>query len=1222
MAKQRHIYEWWHDPDLVSGALHTEYLTTFKKPTTVRSRYHSFILKLDTYRLVSRRLFVSVGCFGIIAAILLGLVTATYSPHTSALAPPANPTITVCGARTPAENERYAGTPSPATPISASEYAVGSISSYVYKALPSPRWYIETGNTITVYDAASKSTLSTFSKNPTYASSFGVDDSGNYYFFTQLSGIYKYTPGGSLVWHVNVGVPLDKSLYTYGNGASFRVASEGRGLNGSVVFDGNGVAQTNNAVIGYPHYNEVTNHLISIDNGYVRLYDATGMTQSFYIGTGMAPNDPGPTHFYVTAGAEDLPDGRLIVLDARGLMFFSSNGDLLGQISQDTFIHGSGALQFVQRNLPIQIYNGKIYYANGAGGAYSAGLSSVPLTTTDNVIGTPDGHPTGMGIGAGPFTNAPNSYFPSGTTPQIYLQFYPWWSQTGTGLTGSYKIRSAAQVKANVDVPAVGYNVTINPNAITNIPVTVGSLDPGYYEMDVKLQRNGQVIGSSCLHYSIGAPGQALLPAGGPGDVANIQYARATGQNLYRGNAFKLDDFIPNGDANSVAPMVFPAAVDSAVQADATAATANNVIYEIQLADGSTLSKALVANGKWGPRIQELINHFKPWIHTWEVWNEPNNTYGGALQFTNNIVKPAYTAIKAADATATVVGGGILNVDLGYWSGIIAAGGLDYMDVAGEHTYTGHNRSFEEQGQIGELQKLRALFTAAGHPNLDIYDTESGFWSNGPASFWSQGDKQVRKQILEASIGMKYLSNFQNSTCYNDGTVVWGDICNGVFTPAMPAMGQYAVYTNDKHFSRMIATGIPHSYAAEFTANDNSGTTVVAVWTEDFDATIVPELGGSVVQVNDQYGKSLAATGYPLLTIGGAVTYLTVPAGKTLTIHPQESYNANVALASSGSTATASSAAAGTPVSNIIDGKLTIEGHGNNFDGGVSIWTQHYTDTNPTVTVSFTQPQAIDRVYVASQGINSVQTGLRSYDVQVDHGDGNFVTVASVHDDFFNRTHTVSFTAQTAAKVRLTNMAANYSGYGDGLPPSFWPDPVTYASDDVWIGQTTIYELEAYAAGTVYAPPVAVTPTPVTPPPVTPSPPAASTAAGNTAGNNSAGINNSASQRVVSTVASNLGLTSDDTATVATTKPPLTASPDATTEKPSVVSKPPTSDQVAAAKPKSIHTNRVKAIISISSMAILSAGLVFFGYEIYRHRRHALSVFPPSGGPLTGIHVG
>ncbi len=1169
---------------------------------------------MDAYRLISHRLFVSAGCFGMIAAILLGIVTATYTHRTSALAPPPDPTIAVCGTRSPAEVERYAGTPAPATPISTSEYPVGAIGNFMYKSLPTPRWYIETGSTITVYDAVSKGVISTFNANPIYGSSFGVDDSGNYYFSTQLSGIYKYSPGGSLIWNVNVTAPLDKGLYVYGSGASFRVAAEGRGISGSFVFDASGVQQANNIVIGYPRTSSATNRIVSVDNGYVRIYDATGMTQTFYIGTSLAPNDPGPTHFYVTAGAEELADGRIVVLDATALMIFSSTGDLLGKVSQDTFIHSTGALQYVQRNLPIQVYNGKIYYANGANGAYSAGISSVPIATVDTVIATPDGRPTGMGIGAGPFTSAPNGYFPNGTTPQIYLQFYPWWSQIGTGLSGSYKIRSATQVKANVDVPPTSYTVNINPSAITNIPVTVTDLNPGYYEMDVKLQRNGQVVGSSCLHFAIGSSGQALTPSAGIGDVTNIKYARATGQNLYRGAAFKLDDFIPNGDANSAAPMVFPAAIDAAVQADAAAALANNVSYEIQLADGSALSKALVANGLWGPRIQELVNHFKPWIHTWEVWNEPNNTYGGATQFTNNIIKPAYTAIKAADSTATVVGGGILNVDLGYWSGIIAAGGLNYMDVAGEHTYTGHNRSFEEQGQIAELQKLKVLFANAGHPNLAIYDTESGFWSNGPASFWSQGDKAVRKQLLEASIGMNYLSNFQNSSCYNDGTVVWGDICDGVFTPAMPAMAQFAVYTNDKHFTQMISTGIPHSYAAEFAANDNSGNRVVAIWTEDFDAAITPELGGSSVQVNDEYGKSLTTANYPLVTIGGAVTYITVPSGKVLTIHPQESYQSNLALGSAGSTATASSSAAATPVSSIIDGKLTMEGHGNNSDGNVSVWTQHYTDTNPTATVSFNQPKMINRVYIASQGINSVQTGLRSYDVQVDNGDGNFMTVASVRNDFFNRTHTVSFAAQQAAKVRITNMSANYSGYGNGRPPSFWPDPVTYASDDVWIGQTTIYELEAYAAGTIYAPLPQSAPSIQTPLLGAPNIPAV------TSISTSRSSSSASAQKVIEAVTQKLGLATNGNTT--SLEPKVGANTYVPVEKPNQYSSPPSTHEVSDAKPKLIHTGRVKIIIGITSMVVLSAGLIVLGYEIYRHRRHALSVLPSANSAVSFAHVG
>lgn len=1172
------MYRRWQESK-ASESFRQEYRSSFKQQNRLSLAYHDLVLRVAYYRTASHGALISVGSLGVVAVMLLSIITASYPSQINALTPPVTPTLNYCGVRADKEVERYTGTPPPVSPISTKFLNTGNINSFAFTATPSPRFIVKIGQVITAYDAVNKSVLSSTTLNGTnYADTFAVDDNGNYYVMTQLGGIDKYNVAGNITLHIAFSEPFDRGIYGYGSGANFRVAGTGRSMSGSAVWDANGVRQADNSIIGTGYYNPTTDHIVVVDNGYIRIFNGTGTNQLFYIGTSLQPNDPGPEHFYVIGGAIELPDGRFVVHDATYMRVFSSNGDLLGKISNDTFIHNNGALQFVQRNKQLYYYNGSIYYASGANAPDTPGISALDVTVMNTTILSPQGHPTELNIGAGPFTTAAGNYFPSGTTPLVSMQFYPWWSQVAAGLTGTYTIRNSHQVKANQTIAPSSFNVNIDPTSITNIPINLPSTDPGYYELDIKLKRGNSIIGASCKRYSIGAPGQTIASATATGgDSQTIRIAKATGQKLVRGN-LKIDQFIPNGDPNSTAPLVIPSSFDVAAAANAAAVAETGVIYELQIADGSSIEKALVANGTWGARVQELVNHFKQWYHVWEPWNEPNNTYGDGTSFTNNILKPFYNGVKAADPTATVVGGGILGVSTSYWDQMIAAGAINYMDVAGDHPYTGHNRSFEEQGQVEQLKILQARFAAAGKPGIEIYDTESGFWSNGPASYWSQGDKEVRKMILEASIGMNHLSNFQNSACFNDSTVIWGHYCSGVYTTGHIASAQFAALTNDKKFSHFMPTGIPHSYAAVYDASD--GNRMVIVWTEDFDAQVVPIMAdASSMQIYDQYGKTSTAPSYQPISIGGSVTYIAVPAGKTLSLTPVETYAANKALASSGVNVAATSAFTNTPASRTIDGILTTQGKGNNTDSGISVWTQDRSDTAPAVTLTFPSPTKINRLYIASQGINSVQTGLRSYDVQVDPGDGNFVTVSQVRDEFYNRTKFVSFAAQMAKQVRITNMSVNYSGYGNGLPPVFWPDPVTYPTNDVWIGQTTIYELEAYEPGTVY---VAPTPQPV---PSTPSPGQApiTTDSGST-------TTNLASQ-IVSAATQGLGL-----------QTPPVQEPDESVAKPSEATRAPSNVEQA------VEVDKRRAFTIIGSIGLASVIALIAGYELYRHRRHATDI--------------
>ena len=1012
----------------------------------------------------------------------------------AAIAAPSTPTVAVCGVRKASDIEQYSGPTIPDSPIS---HAAISPSAGVeqFRFLPgSPdKWYFKTGHTITINNAATNAVISSFTIPglPNITSDFAVDPDGSVYVVNSYYDIYKFSTSGTQLWTRHFNEISTGYIYGYGTGANFRVASSNRDGN-SDVWSSDGTAQPKNIIPeGLAHYDYATGHIMWGNGREVAAYDATGQTRLFYMGVpDVAANDSGPMHLYIGGDIEELADGHYMVYDGTiGLKYFDANGAYLGNIKTDPLANTTGAINFMSRNvLELVHYNGNYYYMADDGSGHPQ-LSTLSDANASLMINSPQATPFGLGIGAGPYTSAPGNYFPSGTTPQVNLKFYPWWAKEASQFTGQYTIRSIQQVKANQAGTPVAFsipsNMTTSPGSVA---VTLPSQAPGYYEMDVRLTKDGATAGADCLRYSIGAPGQTLnyttLPEG---EANGVALAAQFGQKLYRGQ-YSMDQFLP-ASATDTTPMNL-SSIDAEVKAAAAEAAKDGVVYEMQLATGSDKEKAIVAAGKWSARVSEWVNHFKAdGVTTYEAWNEPNNTYGNATDFTNNVLKPFYTALKAADPTATAVGGGILGIDDNYFDTIGSLGGFNYMDAAGDHPYTGHNRSYEEQGSVVALQGLKAVFAKYGKPNMEIYNTESGFWNSAVNGYYAQDDKLIRKLVLQQSIGIEHYANFYNDGGYTVDGQFWA--LNGTYlNPAGLASVVYKQYIGQRQFLKWISTGIPHTYAAEYGGTGSDTSHMVVAWADDYSVDSKPSLsGGGTITASDEWGKTTTLASASTLTLTGSVAYLKVPAGQSLTLTPAESYSTNFARDNQGATATASSNAKNSDTGQYglpayaIDGIADTQNKGGNPEQ-ISAWMQNATDSNPWLQVALAAPKTIDRVYVSSQGLGSVQTGLRSYDVQVDPGTGVFTTVAQVRDQYFARNKLVSFPAQTVSRIKLVNMSVNYSGYGDGLPPVSWPSDYKTAGD-VWTGQTVVYELEAYAPGTGYVTP---TPTPTPAPTATPTP--------------------------------------------------------------------------------------------------------------------------------------
>lgn len=146
----------------------------------------------------------------------------------------------------------------------------------------------------------------------------------------------------------------------------------------------------------------------------------------------------------------------------------------------------------------------------------------------------------------------------------------------------------------------------------------------------------------------------------------------------------------------------------------------------------------------FGDFVSAVATRYQGKVADYEIWNEPN--YNGfwaptpdAAAYTA-LLKIAYTAIKAADPAATVIGGSVAAVaevpggpainPVTYLSQMYAAGAGGYFDALAFHPYHYGVPFSAGEGHAGvpltQAQQLYAVMVANGDANLKIWATEYG----------------------------------------------------------------------------------------------------------------------------------------------------------------------------------------------------------------------------------------------------------------------------------------------------------------------------------------------------------------------------------------------------------------------------------------------------------------------------------------------------------------
>lgn len=147
--------------------------------------------------------------------------------------------------------------------------------------------------------------------------------------------------------------------------------------------------------------------------------------------------------------------------------------------------------------------------------------------------------------------------------------------------------------------------------------------------------------------------------------------------------------------------------------------------------------------GRWKNFLTALVNRYKNDIHTWEVWNEPDDSgfWTGSPQQYVALLQETYETIKGLDPSAQVSSGACSKLDFAGCDQIIAAGGLNYSDSFGFHPYVGKDNFDNGLFQKLDLPHLRDHQQQSGGKPVRL--TEFG-WSSADPSFGGNavGDAQ------------------------------------------------------------------------------------------------------------------------------------------------------------------------------------------------------------------------------------------------------------------------------------------------------------------------------------------------------------------------------------------------------------------------------------------------------------------------------------------------
>jgi hypothetical protein len=786
-------------------------------------------------------------------------------------------------------------------------------------------------------------------------------------------------------------------------------------------------------------------------------------------------------------------EGYLVVRDLTGIEWLADDGVRKG-IWLDSQLNPDNVVA-VYDGSPLLLADGAYYFLSR--GQQGLGLTAVPeegmaylLEASVRYNAASDPMLAQLGAGAGLVTDMAYNHFPDGVPPAVRASFDESWADSGYRLR--YEIRGD---------PTVYDPVATEPAVVDvrggDIELALPPTRPGVYEVDAALLdgASGDAVAGTCLRYTVAAPGgpgpmSELAPGadwGGAQPLRGVQIAEEFAIGSHR---WQLDfgAIVPDPAAS---PSVDALRWDSLPRAGADEATAGDPFTQLaqaaqlaqetgtalvlQLGSGGEAERAAVEAGTWEGWVEAIVREVHrraPEIVYWQPWNEPNNAGFAGDDYVEQIGRPFARAARAADPDVTIIGGNVLGTEPHWWRAAVDAGACDSMDIAGFHPYTGLNRTWEEEGFHRADSAIDQVVDAVAECDIPVWDTESGWWSDGVANFWAQGASVARKLLWYRVQGVAEWTYFFSEGGFGENSTSWSLIQFGRYVkPGAAAFAGTARLLEGRE-AEVLDTAIPYVHAMRLGPTGSTEgvadpeAELLAVWTDDLttDVVLTAPGGEASVELIDQYGAvralDLPAGGAPV-RVTGAPLVIAAAAGTGVEVAAVESFGPDVLA---GARARASSTHPDASIANVTSGTANVQDpwrSGSLADGAM--------DEAPWVQVDLPRATEINRVAVSTPGIRCCTSGLRNYTVSVRDEAGAWTQVAEQRDQFFDRVALVTFPPVTATAVRVDVpmtvergvpvLSANYTGVVGGAHPFFMP----LESTSEWIA--AVSSIAAWAPG-------------------------------------------------------------------------------------------------------------------------------------------------------------
>lgn len=463
-----------------------------------------------------------------------------------------------------------------------------------------------------------------------------IGPNGDIYLTAYYAGLVAaFSPSGTELWSADPGQGLPTGIFALSSSSgSFELGvSVTEDKTSSYVLDPANGTQLGTAPIwvsgsGYASQASDGDIIVSNGTGFVQTWNPQGTEMLSRFGS---PSINGKNQ--LTGGPFDFfyPDQSILASDGQ---IWSANGlDHLTETTPQGFLVGAtsigGALDSANIGGDLAEANGELFLSTGPAFGADA-ISEIPLSAAEQWITEPHKPLDTLGWGAGLSTPANANYFPPGSNVAVDADFASWWAQNAGVLQLSYSFWNQENLTSGTAPTPATVPLPTSVSSLASVPLQVPAADtaPGPYQVQATLLDTAssppRVLGSTCLPYTVGAPGDRLdlssLPpgagAGGPSDPRGVVLNSQLGLDGFRGTSIDWSTFLPSCNPSSPSAstcgpsaMTFANAPASYFQA-AYLADQDHVSYWVQVTGGDPTSQALVEGGWWQGDIEALARYY------------------------------------------------------------------------------------------------------------------------------------------------------------------------------------------------------------------------------------------------------------------------------------------------------------------------------------------------------------------------------------------------------------------------------------------------------------------------------------------------------------------------------------------------------------------------------------------------------------------------------------